>query len=137
MFICYILNGICSTRLNPISVHVRLTCSLDKTFTFLCTSSGGARGIQGQYQPCQQLSEEDVASEREVAPVWLPLLLLHVRLQFVARHLPQQEGNENYRTDSVGATTGREEKLTLLLPHRPEDLLRRFWSGRTADFTTR
>lgn len=25
----------------------------------------------------------------------------------------------------------------LLLPHRPEDLLRRSWSGRTADFTTR
>lgn len=58
----------------------------------MCAPSGGTRGIQSQYQPCKQLSEEDTASERAVAPVWLPLLLLHVGLQFVARHLPQQEG---------------------------------------------
>lgn len=27
-----------------------------------------------------------------MAPVWLPLLLLHIRLQLVACHLPQQKG---------------------------------------------
>lgn len=54
--------------------------------------SGGTRGIQSQYQPCKQLPEKDAAGERAVAPVRLPLLLLHAGLQFVARHLPQQEG---------------------------------------------
>ncbi len=58
----------------------------------MCTPSGGTRGIQSQYQPCKQLPEEDAAGERAVAPVWLPLLLLHIGLQFVACHLPQQEG---------------------------------------------
>lgn len=55
-------------------------------------SSGGSGGIQSQYQPREQLPEEDAAGERAVAPVRLPLLLLHVGLQFVARHLSQQEG---------------------------------------------
>lgn len=54
--------------------------------------SGGTRRIQSQYQPCKQLSEKDAASECAVAPVWLPLLLLHTGIQFVACHLPQQEG---------------------------------------------
>lgn len=58
----------------------------------MCTCSGGTRGIQSQYQPGKQLPEEDAASECAVAPVWLPLLLLHIGLQFVACHLPQQEG---------------------------------------------
>lgn len=58
----------------------------------MCSSSGGTRGIQSQYQPCKQLPEEDAASECAVAPMWLPLLLLHTGLQFVACHLPQQEG---------------------------------------------
>lgn len=49
---------------------------------------GGTRGIQSQYQPCKRLSEEDAASECALAPVWLPLLLLHIGLQFVACHLP-------------------------------------------------
>lgn len=33
--------------------------------------------------------------------------------------------------------TGEEDLLMLLLSHRREDLLRKFWSGKTADFTTR
>ena len=41
---------------------------------------GGAGGIQSQYQSRKQLPEEDAAGERAVAPVRLPLLLLHVGL---------------------------------------------------------
>lgn len=35
-----------------------------------------------------------------MAPVWLPLLLLHVGLQFVACHLPQQEDKKIFREAS-------------------------------------
>lgn len=55
---------------------------------------GGTRGVQSQYLPRKQLPEENAPSQREVAPVWLPLLLLHTGLQFVACHLPQQKGEK-------------------------------------------
>lgn len=53
---------------------------------------GGTRGIQSQYQSCEQLPEKDAPGECAVASVWLSELLLHTGLQFVARHLPQQKG---------------------------------------------
>lgn len=65
------------------------------TLSWTCVSSGGTRRIQSQYQPCKQLPEEDVASQCAVAPLWLPLLLLYIGLQFVAGHLPQQEGEKD------------------------------------------
>lgn len=57
---------------------------------------GGTRGIQSQYISSKQLFKEDPPGERAVAAVWLPVLLLHAGLQFVARNLPQQKGEETH-----------------------------------------
>lgn len=71
----------------------------------MCVSSGGTGRIQSQYQPCERLPEKDVASQCAVAPLWLPLLLLYFGLQFVAGHLPQQEGEKDSpRLFHVGIT---------------------------------
>ena len=53
---------------------------------------GCTGGVQNQRQQGERLPEEEPAGQRQVAAVWLSVLLLYSRLQSVARHLPQQEG---------------------------------------------
>lgn len=61
-------------------------------FSHLSPLVGSARGIQNQHQPGERLPEEELARQCEVASLRLPVLLLHSRVQSVARYLPQQEG---------------------------------------------
>lgn len=67
-------------------------CMMNISAPSMCASPGCTRGVQGQYQPCECLSEENPPGECALATVRLPVLLLHAGLQFVARHLSQQEG---------------------------------------------
>jgi len=53
--------------------------------------AGGTRGVQGNSDPSECDFEENTASQCQMAVLWLPLLLLHTRLLYVAGHLSQQK----------------------------------------------
>lgn len=58
----------------------------------ICLVTGGAGGVPLQCRSRQRLPEEERAGQRQVAAVRVSLLLLHGRMQPVARHMSQQEG---------------------------------------------
>uniref|UniRef100_A0A0E9QM22 Uncharacterized protein n=2 Tax=Anguilla anguilla TaxID=7936 RepID=A0A0E9QM22_ANGAN len=71
----------------------------------LSLSLGGTRGVQGQYQQGEWVSEEDTACKCALAAVWLFMLLLHPGIQPVACYLPQQASKDTPVLLSLHYTT--------------------------------
>ena len=64
---------------------------------FVLCSPGGTRGIQSDDRADKQRFEEDPSHEREMAVLWLRLLLLYTWVLTMAGHLSQQAGKSVFK----------------------------------------